>query len=320
MARGRQRRPLECRNSLAAADRPWQAVAKAPSASRIAVPSIEPHRVYHVGLTGLEPGKKFGYRISQGSKVVFEAEGRAPRSADQKQRFVVFGDCGANTPEQKAIAYRAFVSKPHYVMITGDIVYGKGLISEYRTNFWPIYNADTASPSEGAPLLRSTLFLAAPGNHDIASRDLGKTPDGLAYFYYWFQPLNGPVAAEGKPARRPGRRPRRDQEGVPRGRRQGFPPDGELLARLRQRPLDRPRRQRDRRLDRPASFRTGSSRTSRPPRGPDGGSSASTSPASTRRKNTSVSSTCEFSPRSLKRARLISSSTATSTTINARIR
>jgi acid phosphatase type 7 len=182
-----------------AADRPWQAVDKAPSASRIAVPNIEPHRVYHLSLTGLEPGKKFGYRVSQQNKVVFEAEGRAPRSADQKQRFVVFGDCGVNSPEQKAIAYRAFVSKPHYVMITGDIVYGKGLISEYRNNFWPVYNADTASPSEGAPLLRSTLFLAAPGNHDIASRDLGKTPDGLAYYYYWFQPLNGPIAAEGSP-------------------------------------------------------------------------------------------------------------------------
>ena len=184
-------------------------------------------------MTGLEPGKKFSYRISKEQKVVFEADALAPRSADQNQRFVVFGDCGANTPEQKGIAYRTFVSKPDYVMITGDIVYGKGLISEYRTNFWPIYNADTASPSEGAPLLRSTLFLAAPGNHDIASRDLGKTPDGLAYFYYWFQPLNGPVAAEGKLARRPGRRPRRDQEGVPRCRRQSFPADGELLARLR---------------------------------------------------------------------------------------
>jgi hypothetical protein len=181
----------------AAADRPWQAFAKSPSAVRIAVPGTEPHRVYHLALTGLEPGKKFGYRVRQDNQVVFEAEGRAPRSADQTQRFVVFGDCGANTPEQRAIAYRAFLAKPHYIMITGDIVYGKGLISEYRTNFWPVYNAETASPSEGAPLLRSTLFLAAPGNHDIASRDLGKNPDGLAYFYYWLQPLNGPVAAEG---------------------------------------------------------------------------------------------------------------------------
>src|SRR5262245_34777567 len=107
----------------AAADRPWQAVSKAPSKVRVAVPNIEPHRVYHLALTGLEPGKRFGYRISQDGKVVFEAEGRAPRSPDQEQRFVVFGDCGANSPEQKAIAYRAFVLKPHYVMITGDMVY-----------------------------------------------------------------------------------------------------------------------------------------------------------------------------------------------------
>src|SRR5207245_3185111 len=41
--------------------------------------------------------------------------------------------------------------------------------------------------------------VAAPGNHDIASRDLQATPDGLAYFYYWAQPLNGPIAAEGSP-------------------------------------------------------------------------------------------------------------------------
>ena len=104
-------------------------------------------------------------------------------------------------------------------MITGDIVYGRGLISEYREKFWPVYNADEASPVGGAPLLRSTLFVAAPGNHDIASRDLGKTPDGLAYFYYWDQPLNGPVAAEGGPLVAPVARPR----GEPR-RRSSTPP------------------------------------------------------------------------------------------------
>jgi hypothetical protein len=202
---------------------PWQHLTKVPSARRIAVPGIEPHRVYHLSLTGLAPGKRFGYRVSQDGKVVFEAEGRAPRSADQKQRFVVFGDCGDNSPEQKAIAYRAFLAKPHYVMITGDIVYEKGLISEYRANFWPIYNADTASPSEGAPLLRSTIFLACPGNHDIASRSLEKTPDGLAYFYYWFQPLNGPVAAEGSPLVAPVVGPAQTKKAFLEGAGKAFP-------------------------------------------------------------------------------------------------
>jgi acid phosphatase type 7 len=177
----------------------WQAPAKAPSARRVAVPGVAPHRIYHLPLAGLEPGGTFSYRVSRGGEVVFSAEARAPKAADQPHRFVAFGDCGAATPEQKAIAHRTFLARPDFVMITGDIVYGKGLISEYRDKFWPIYNAERASPSDGAPLLRSTLFVAAPGNHDIASRDLGQTPDGMAYFYYWSQPLNGPDGEEGGP-------------------------------------------------------------------------------------------------------------------------
>ena len=86
------------------------------------------------------------------------------------------------------------------MMIPGDIVYARGRVSEYRDNFWPVYNADEASPSVGVPLLRSTLFIAAPGNHDIANRDLEKFPDGLAYFFYWEQPLNGLAGAEGSAA------------------------------------------------------------------------------------------------------------------------
>ena len=120
-----------------------------------------------------------------------------PSALNQAYRFVAFGDCGANTTEQKALAQRAFQEKPDFVMITGDIVYARGRVSEYRDNFWPVYNADEASPGVGAPLLRSSLFVAAAGNHDIATRDLERFPDGLAYFLYWEQPLNGPPGEEG---------------------------------------------------------------------------------------------------------------------------
>jgi acid phosphatase type 7 len=186
--------------------RRWQ-TGPAPSFTRVAVAGIEPHRVYHAALTGLEPGQTFTYRVTSDGKAVFESEASAPKAADQPHRFVVFGDCGADTPEERAIAFRTFLSKPDFVMITGDIVYGKGLVSEYRTKYWPIYNSDVVAASHGAPLLRSTLFLAAPGNHDIASRDLGKTPDGLAYFYYWLQPLNGPIGKVGGPITAPLRGP-----------------------------------------------------------------------------------------------------------------
>src|SRR5205823_7316338 len=123
----------------------------------------------------------------------------APKTAGQPYRFVAFGDCGAGTAEQRPIAYQAYVARPDFLLITGDIVYDRGRIAQYRDNFWPVYNADAATPEVGAPLLRSTLFLAAPGNHDIAARDLGKSPDGLAYFLYWDQPLNGPLGHEGGP-------------------------------------------------------------------------------------------------------------------------
>ena len=83
--------------------------------------------------------------------------------------------------------------RPDLLVVTGDIVYSQGRISEYSARFFPVYNADAASPDQGAPVLRTTLSVAAPGNHDTATRDLGSVPDGLAYFLAWSQPLNGPL-------------------------------------------------------------------------------------------------------------------------------
>ena len=60
-------------------------------------------------------------------------------------------------------------------MIPGDIVYERGLIVDYRKKFWPVYNADEPSDA-GVPLIRSVPFMAAPGNHDIDTRDLDKYP------------------------------------------------------------------------------------------------------------------------------------------------
>jgi hypothetical protein len=175
---------------------PWRET-EVPSMRRIAIAGIAPHRLYRAALKGLARGESFTYRVRQEGQIVFTAEGRAPKGSGQPCRFVVFGDCGAGTNAQKAVAYQAYLARPDFVLIAGDMVYSHGLASEYRAKFWPVYNAESASPVSGAPLLRSTLFLATPGNHDIASRDLGRYPDGLAYFLYWDQPRNGPLGTEG---------------------------------------------------------------------------------------------------------------------------
>jgi 3',5'-cyclic AMP phosphodiesterase CpdA len=179
-------------------DKNWRAMAT-PASQRIAVKTIDPHRVYRAELTGLVPGEEFRYRVLKSGEPVFESSGRARKTARQAQRFVLFGDCAQGTPAQEAVAYQASLAHPDFLFITGDIVYSNGRISEYRQKFFPIYNADRADAGTGAPLLRSVPFIAAPGNHDTQLKDFDKFPDSLAYFLYWDQPLNGPVASTDAP-------------------------------------------------------------------------------------------------------------------------
>lgn len=166
--------------------------------TKVAVAGIAAHRIYRAALTGLVAGSTFYYRVLRQGRVAFTSEAIAPKSAGQPYRFVVFGDIGAGTPEAKLMAGRAFASKPDLVVVPGDIIYENGLISEYKTKFWPVYNAGKAD-NAGVPLMRSVPFVAAPGNHDTENRDLDKYPDGLAYYLYWDQPLNGPAGSEGGP-------------------------------------------------------------------------------------------------------------------------
>jgi predicted phosphodiesterase len=164
--------------------------------NKVAVKGIEPHRVYHASLDNLVPGAKFLYRINKDDKQVFTTEAQAIKSKEQPYRFVVMGDIGAETIDQKKLAQRAYLEKPDFVAVPGDIVYENGLISEYNKKFWPVYNADKAD-STGAPIMRSIPFIAAVGNHDAESRDMDKTPDALAYYLFFDQPLNGPKGEEG---------------------------------------------------------------------------------------------------------------------------
>jgi 3',5'-cyclic AMP phosphodiesterase CpdA len=178
---------VEVRTSRDAA---WRAMDE-PAATSVNAPGIPPHVVYRTRLMGLAPGEDFQYRVLRSGNPVFVSSGRARKSASQPYRLVLFGDCAQGTPASKAIAYQASLAKPDFIFIPGDIIYDAGRISEYRQKFFPVYNAETPAADIGAPLLRSTLFIAAPGNHDIALTNFQRYADALAYFLYWDQPLNG---------------------------------------------------------------------------------------------------------------------------------
>lgn len=167
-----------------------------PTVTKIAVANIATHYVFHALLTGLQTGSVFQYKVLKDGKEAFTSEAKAPVSATKPYRFVAFGDIGAETTDQKKLAQQAYLANPDFVVVPGDIVYERGLISEYRTKFWNIYNAEKVDTA-GSPLMRKVPMIAAVGNHDTDTRDLDKFPDALAYFYYWEQPLNGLQGTEG---------------------------------------------------------------------------------------------------------------------------
>lgn len=163
----------------------------------VKVDGVEPHRVYTANLTDLKPGVMVRYTLLGDGKTLFKGEVMAPKSDRQPFTMAVFGDCGADTPEEAQVAYQTYLTKPDMLILTGDMVYSRGRASEYRKNFFPYYCSELASPKNGAPLLSSTLVVGSAGNHDILYREFDKWGDPLAYFYYWSQPLNGPLTEKG---------------------------------------------------------------------------------------------------------------------------
>ena len=164
------------------------------------IPSTDmPFRLFNVPLTRLRPGAEFEYRVSKNGAVVFSAKGKARSSADQTYRFVVTGDTGADTEQERRVVHQIHAAQPDFFVVAGDIVYSTGRMSEYRQKYFPIYNAAVASAETGAPLIRSRLSFAAKGNHDAGTGDLERDPDGQAYYLNWAVPLNGPFAQAGLP-------------------------------------------------------------------------------------------------------------------------
>lgn len=166
--------------------------------------SQPPFHKYAAKLSNLTAGVDFEYKVKADGKEVFAATGKAIKKPEQPYKVAVFGDCGAGTDGQKRLADRIMEANPDIAVITGDIVYQHGLFSQYLTNYFPIYNKDVDknNKASGIPLLRSIPTVGILGNHDIALGGLGtnldKYPDGLAYYLFWNQPLNGYARSDGE--------------------------------------------------------------------------------------------------------------------------
>ena len=153
---------------------------------------------------GLTAGARFEYRLLLDGKDVFQSQATARMAPGQDFRFVLFGDLAEGGQACRQIAYRSYLEKPDVIVMPGDIVYKRGTASEYLERYFPVYNCDVADPARGAPLIRSTLTLATPGNHDVGMLnvrdvpDLDEHPDLMAYFLFWSLPGNGPLGSDSK--------------------------------------------------------------------------------------------------------------------------
>lgn len=151
--------------------------------------------LYRSVLPKLRFDQHYRYRVLQNGKEIARHTFRT-RTKKPEARFAVFGDCGARSAQQAKISWLVNQQNPDFVLVTGDNVYNSGREPEYRRNFFPYYTAAAADTLTGSPVMKTTPFYMLVGNHDIYSADLGKFPDGLAYFYYNDLPLNAPIPTE----------------------------------------------------------------------------------------------------------------------------
>lgn len=151
---------------------------------------------YLAVLTNLPLDATVFYRVRLGQKVIGQDHFAVRKSATNTIHFVAVGDTVILQPDERRIAWQISQRHPDFLVHLGDIVYFKGTVHEYRHRLWPCYNdPEHNSPDRGAPIMGSVPFYVSLGNHDVQyGLDLDELPDGLAAFYFFVAPLNGPRA------------------------------------------------------------------------------------------------------------------------------
>ena len=122
-------------------------------------------RLHHVELTNLNPGSEVCYRIEVDGEVVARGQSfwTAPATDQSTIRFLVFGDYGSGTDDQRAVrdAMLPYVDSAHLLLTTGDNAYSSGKPQEWQENVFEVYQE----------LLTEMGFYPTWGNHDYATDD-----------------------------------------------------------------------------------------------------------------------------------------------------
>lgn len=181
----------------------WHALVRVEGKHTAQAKALREHYRYRALVGPVPPGGTLFYRVLQEEKVVFQSQALVEPDAHKPWRFCVAGDIGDGGMRSRSVAHAIYQAKPHLYLIPGDLVYDRGLVSEYLKNFFPVLNARNAGARIGAPLLSSVMTVAAAGNHDVGTPkqtealDWEKYPDLFGFFLFWSQSANGPAQPQG---------------------------------------------------------------------------------------------------------------------------
>jgi predicted phosphodiesterase len=121
-----------------------------PSFSQYAteIDGLEPDTIYCYEIAGVEPWLgRTGFRTAPGA------------DSDRPIRIAAIGDLGTQTSDQFAVRDELTRVEFDFVLVTGDLAYERGTLSDHERNFFEVYR----------DLMRSKPFFVISGNHDYAN-------------------------------------------------------------------------------------------------------------------------------------------------------
>ena len=137
-----------------------------------------------VTLTGLTPATRYWYKIVSGPDSLtpgVDTLHTAPLGAAPRPfRFVAFGDCGVDDPNQYAVAARIDALNPDLGLVLGDVIYEAGEAANFTPRYFTPYR----------PILRRSVWYPVVGNHDIA------TSNGQPFLDAFYLPTNSQDGTE----------------------------------------------------------------------------------------------------------------------------
>jgi predicted MPP superfamily phosphohydrolase len=149
-----------------------------------------------IELKNLQPNTKYYYSIGTskeqlGGDSSYFFTTAPPVGSTGKTRFWVTGDCGNNSLNQRNVLkeYEKYLGENYTNawLLLGDNAYYNGLEDEYQYNFFDIYKDK---------MLKQTLLVPAPGNHDYAGNDNRQNDHNIPYYKIFSLPDSAQMGGE----------------------------------------------------------------------------------------------------------------------------